>query len=76
MYLLQTYESRLVVPEPNFSVESFFVFLTCMMVVSLVAFIFLNCWPSFRDEYAYASVQNDENVSNNSSDDSNENIGL
>lgn len=41
-----------------------------MMVVSLVAFIFLNCWPSFRHEYADTQliVQNEETM--NSSDQS------
>ena len=64
--LLQDYESRLVVPDPRFSIEVFFVFLTCMMVVSLVAFLFLNCWPSFRNEFADTQLiaQNEENASN------------
>ena len=36
------------------------------MVVSLVAFIFLNFWPSFRNEYADTQLiaQNEENASN------------
>jgi len=64
------YESQLIIPEPRFSIEGFFIFLTCMMVVSLVAFIFLNCWPSFRHEYADTQliVQNEETM--NSSDQS------
>ena len=70
LLLFQDYESQLIIPEPNFSIEGFFIFLTCMMVVSLVAFIFLNCWPSFRHEYADTQliVQNEENM--NSSDQS------
>ena len=65
-FLLQDFESRLVVPDPRFSIEVFFVFLTCMMVVSLVAFLFLNCWPSFRNEFADTQLiaQNEENASN------------
>ena len=42
-----------------------------MMVVSLIAFIFLNCWPSFRDEYVDSQLivpNNDENSSSGDTD--------
>ena len=41
-----------IVPDPRFSVEVFFGFLTCMMVVSLIAFLLLNFWPGCTEEHA------------------------
>ena len=51
-YHLQSNETVKVVPEPRFSVDVFFGFLTCMMVISLVAFLLLNFWPGCAEEHA------------------------
>lgn len=45
-------ETVVIVPDPRFSIEVFFGFLTCMMVVSLVAFLILNFWPGCTEEHA------------------------
>lgn len=37
-------------PDPRFSIEVFFGFLTAMMIISLVAFLFLNFHPKCKDE--------------------------
>jgi len=45
-------ETVKVVPAPRFSVDIFFGFLTCMMVISLFAFLLLNFWPGCTEEHA------------------------
>ena len=37
-------------PDPRFSIEVFFGFLTAMMIISLLAFLFLNYHPKCKDE--------------------------
>lgn len=46
------YEMEKVTPEPRFSVEAFFMFLTGMMVVSLSSFLLLKCLPVVEKEHA------------------------
>ena len=48
----QSNETVKVVPAPRFSVDIFFGFLTCMMVISLFAFLLLNFWPGCTEEHA------------------------
>ena len=48
----QTNRTVKVIPDPRFSVEVFFGFLTCMMVMSLMAFLLLNFSPSCTEEHA------------------------
>ena len=51
-FSFQSNETVKVVPAPRFSVDIFFGFLTCMMVISLFAFLLLNFWPGCTEEHA------------------------
>ena len=56
VFFFQSNETVKVVPAPRFSVDIFFGFLTCMMVISLFAFLLLNFWPGCTEEHAENSL--------------------